>query len=465
MNMDIFNNNPSAREEYIASMKKWEEGYFRENRDSVILQLENELRKLGFEFEISQQIGEFLPVHKEIILPLVVKCYQETKRLGKYNEQDQLLEIFCSEGLEEVVPMLLEDYCSSITQDSTRYLIVDCLKKICSKHYAKEYLDIIANSELGTTRQMMISFVGELKVEEAIPVLIRLLEEEEVCEQAIYALGKYRREGFRPYFERFMKDENLRRRECARVALRKLDEWKKLGQESEENIQEILDMLDWHCSQEEQQKGLALAKKHRNLECFLGLGSERRPKSVWDNCALVLAERSDEELAPYLPELLGWLKDMNWPGAYCILERLGKYRDRDSFNKTLHQCIELANSENDKIWLHMLLKLQSCGEDRLAGNAKVDDIFQKIIKSVIDGWDPIDLRPHSPQDEYDLEITEVYQLIGKVKDSQELGEEIYRIFIRSFGEDVFRETIDDCVVIARFIYTAKLWPSLQNEWK
>jgi len=101
----------------------------------------------------------------------------------------------------------------------------------------------------------------------------------------------------------------------------------------------------------------------------------------------------------------------------------------------------------------------------LAGNAKVDDIFQKIIKSVIDGWDPIDLRPHSPQDEYDLEITEVYQLIGKVKDSQELGEEIYRIFIRSFGEDVFRETIDDCVVIARFIYTAKLWPSLQNEWK
>ena len=36
----------------------------------------------------------------------------------------------------------------------------------------------------------------------------------------------------------------------------------------------------------------------------------------------ILSERSDKELHPYLYQLLDWILDMNWPGAFCIWERL-----------------------------------------------------------------------------------------------------------------------------------------------
>lgn len=43
---------------------------------------------------------------------------------------------------------------------------------------------------------------------------------------------------------------------------------------------------------------------------------------MWNNCAKILSDKSDEELSPYLPELFRWLKDLNWPGAICIYDRL-----------------------------------------------------------------------------------------------------------------------------------------------
>ncbi|MBQ9119946.1 MAG: DivIVA domain-containing protein, partial [Lachnospiraceae bacterium] len=38
--------------------------------------------------------------------------------------------------------------------------------------------------------------------------------------------------------------------------------------------------------------------------------------------ALILAEKSDEELSPHLIQLMEWLQDLNWPGAVCIQDRL-----------------------------------------------------------------------------------------------------------------------------------------------
>ena len=39
---------------------------------------------------------------------------------------------------------------------------------------------------------------------------------------------------------------------------------------------------------------------------------------AWKNCAIVLSEKSDEELAPYLDDLLRWLQDINWEGGTVI---------------------------------------------------------------------------------------------------------------------------------------------------
>lgn len=67
-------------------------------------------------------------------------------------------------------------------------------------------------------------------------------------------------------------------------------------------------------------------------------------KNVWENCAVIIAEKSDENPKPYLVELLEWLQDMNWPGAFCILNRLQKYADNDSICNAINACIEKAKT-------------------------------------------------------------------------------------------------------------------------
>ena len=65
--------------------------------------------------------------------------------------------------------------------------------------------------------------IGKLKEESAIPVLIDLLEDEEVRLHAISALGQFKREEFRGYFERFQNASHAGWRKYAREALKKLD--------------------------------------------------------------------------------------------------------------------------------------------------------------------------------------------------------------------------------------------------
>ena len=69
---------------------------------------------------------------------------------------------------------------------------------------------------------MIILLMGKLKLEKAIPILIELLEDETVRLHAICALGDFKKEEFRPYFERFSNDKHSGLRKYAKKALKKL---------------------------------------------------------------------------------------------------------------------------------------------------------------------------------------------------------------------------------------------------
>ena len=88
------------------------------------------------------------------------------------------------------------------------------------------------------------------------------------------------------------------------------------------DIDYIMTLLDWNESDENQCYGLELAKKVNCFNVFLQPCNKNINKNVWNNCAKILSDKSDEELSPYLPELFRWLKDLNWPGAICIYDRL-----------------------------------------------------------------------------------------------------------------------------------------------
>lgn len=82
--------------------------------------------------------------------------------------------------------------------------------------------------------------------------------------------------------------------------------------------------------------------------------------------------------------------------------------------------------------------------------------YMKIIKNIVDNWDPIDILTFSPNDEYHSEISEIEQLLCTTNNVLELGDGIYHIFLRSFGEDVFHKSKSECIIIAREIMEALL---------
>lgn len=123
------------------------------------------------------------------------------------------------------------------------------------------------------------------------------------------------------------------------------------------NIDDIMDMLDWNQNKEEQEKGLKLAKSIKSINVFIQPLDFKHNKNVWENCAKVLSERSDEELKPYIISLLEWLQDMNWPGAFIIFERLKNYKDKENFVWSYCVVMNMAEKLDDEIWKENLIEL------------------------------------------------------------------------------------------------------------
>ena len=218
-NYDI-NSNPALVKQMIENSKKASEKYFAEHADSLIPPFEQELRNLGFQFEISEQIKQFLPKHKKTILPIAIKYYKQ----AKYdNEKNFFISLFHYRGFAEVIPMLLNDFYSDKISPLTRQFIGETLRTIRSKKYTDEYLRIIANPQYGLARVPIFSLVGDLKIEQAIPILVNLLEvDEEFAPCALQTLGVYKRLELRPYFEHFINSPDMHLRKIASDALKKL---------------------------------------------------------------------------------------------------------------------------------------------------------------------------------------------------------------------------------------------------
>ena len=73
------------------------------------------------------------------------------------------------------------------------------------------------------------------------------------------------------------------------------------------------------------------------------------------------------------------------------------------------------------------------------------------VRSIINEWDPIDLFPFCPLDEYDSEILQIKAIFKDTMKEDELGEHINSIFTKSFGKSLFQKSNNECCLIARKI--------------
>lgn len=120
------------------------------------------------------------------------------------------------------------------------------------------------------------------------------------------------------------------------------------------DIDSIMELISMNNSKEAQSCGIELARK---IECFNVFFQPNNPhynKNVWDNCALIISEKTDDELVPYLSKMFEWLMDLNWPGAEIIMDRIRKLNKSPMFYLVWNNCKKCAIALEDEIWLRNL---------------------------------------------------------------------------------------------------------------
>ena len=124
-----------------------------------------------------------------------------------------------------------------------------------------------------------------------------------------------------------------------------------------DDLYDILGGLSWDCTEKEVQQSITKINQWQDYSpLFQPL--YKTGKAVWDNCALIIVSKSDQELEPYLVNMLMWIRDLKWPGAELTMQRLTNFDYKKLlpvFEKIVDESISLR--EYDWLyWLSMLLE-------------------------------------------------------------------------------------------------------------
>lgn len=77
--------------------------------------------------------------------------------------------------------------------------------------------------------------------------------------------------------------------------------------------------------------------------------------------------------------------------------------------------------------------------------------MKEKVAIIINDWDPIDLFPYTPKDEYEAEINLISKILDESTDLEHLANSISTVFTRRFGDDVFTKKYNECFYIAQKI--------------
>ena len=151
------------------------------------------------------------------------------------------------------------------------------------------------------------------------------------------------------------------------------------------DIDTLFEMLDERKPIEVQEEAIREARKIKSLSVFM---QPIEYKLSWKNCAKVICEKTDEELNSYIYDMLEWLKDLNWPGAFLIMERLEKMDPQLLLDVTIYE-VKQALLLKDNEWLIYMSYLLKNKKfyDALSEEKKYQKIMRRYYESY---WGKLD---------------------------------------------------------------------------
>lgn len=113
-----------------------------------------------------------------------------------------------------------------------------------------------------------------------------------------------------------------------------------------------INSLSWDLPEDEQRQNIG----NLQIECdedIRELILPYRRQECWENCALALSNLDDATILRFLPRLLEWFKDLNWPGVNIIRLRILRL-PKDKVHNALINVLAKASGEEDEEWIENL---------------------------------------------------------------------------------------------------------------
>lgn len=155
------------------------------------------------------------------------------------------------------------------------------------------------------------------------------------------------------------------------------------------SIDEIMFLISWERSEVEQAEGINSAEDMQCIKTFFLPMGKNGGKKVWENCAVIISRRHDEELIPYIMDMLCWIEDLNWPGAEIILQRLIQMSGVQELTLAIDDIVPILVQQKKRSWLLSIYELVSKGE--MTGGIKIDTLLalcenNTIVKNELSGY-------------------------------------------------------------------------------
>jgi hypothetical protein len=159
------------------------------------------------------------PEHK-VLIPILIKYLNEFKTV---NFKDIVVNSLKVKGFYDATEPLLNEFYTTNLNDTYKWSIGDSFSIILDKRFIDQYISIISDKKYGTARQMVTIALGKLKSEKALPVLLSLLDDEDVNGHVIMSLGYYKKPELIKYIEPFLTHKKAWIRAQAKSAINKID--------------------------------------------------------------------------------------------------------------------------------------------------------------------------------------------------------------------------------------------------
>lgn len=82
-------------------------------------------------------------------------------------------------------------------------------------------------------------------------------------------------------------------------------------------------------------------------------------KEHWENAAKILKDMDYKKIIHLSPYLFEWIQDLNWPGAYIIIEMLSSF-PKEQLVPYLEDAVRIALKTNDEQWIDYLSYFTFC---------------------------------------------------------------------------------------------------------